>query len=490
MFKKILIANRGEIACRVIQACRELDIASVAIFSEPDKDSRHVSLATEAWKLEGQPTRVYLDAEQILDIAKRAGADAVHPGYGFLSENSSFARDCDAAGIKFIGPSAEVIERMGSKVESRRAMSDAEVPVVPGTTDPVSDPEEVKRLAAQFGYPVAIKASAGGGGRGLRVVRKDEDVDNALSGAIREGSSYFGSGEVYVEKYLDRPRHIEVQVLGDEHGNLLHLFERDCSTQRRHQKLIEESPAPNLNPSVREKLLESAVKGAKALNYTSAGTMEFLVDGDNFYFLEMNTRVQVEHPVTEMTTGIDIVKEQIRVAAGAKLTVKQEDIQQRGHAIEFRINAENPDKHFMPNPGTVVAYSEPHSPSVRVDSACYSGCAVLPLYDSLIAKLVVWGQDRDEAISRGRLALRDFKIDGVSTTMPFHLAMLDDETFIKGENYTSYVETQFMKGWTDLKDKYSAKNSDQSSDTAGEASTNGKGHSAPTRGIRRRMRSR
>ena len=381
----------------------------------------------------------------------------MHPGYGFLSENTDFAKACIEKGIKFIGPKPDVILKMGSKVESRRVMKDAGVPVVPGTTDPVTDPEEVKKLGTKYGYPLAIKASAGGGGRGLRVVRKDEDVENALSGAQREGATYFGSAEVYVEKYLDKPRHIEVQVLGDEHGNVVHLYERDCSSQRRHQKLVEETPAANLDAKLKERLLEAAVKGTKALNYTSAGTLEFMVAQDEFFFLEMNTRVQVEHPITEMTTGVDIVKEQISIAYGNPLSFKQSDVSQRGHAIECRINAEDVNKNFMPNPGELTVYKEPSLPWVRIDSACYPGYKVVPFYDSLLAKLVVWGRTRAEAVARTRLALRDFKIEGVSTTIPFHLAMMDDPTFEAGEVHTSYVEGEMMKNWKQLQEKYSGK---------------------------------
>ena len=445
MFEKILVANRGEIAVRVIRACQEMGVTSVAIYSEADKLSRHVQIADEAWVLEGQPGKVYLDSAQIIDLAKRAGAQAVHPGYGFLAENPEFARACKEAGLVFIGPEPDVIFKMGSKIESRRIMEKAGVPVVPGTTDPVTDPEIVKQLGTKYGYPIAIKASAGGGGRGLRVVRKEEEVESALAGAQREGSSYFGNGEVYVEKYLERPRHIEVQILADSHGNVIHLFERDCSAQRRHQKLTEESPAANLSPELRKRLLDSAVKGAKAIGYTSAGTVECLVSGNDFFFLEMNTRVQVEHPVTEFITGVDIVKEQIRVAAGEKLSVKQEDVSARGHAIECRINAEDPFKNFMPSPGTITVYKEPSLPWVRVDSACYPGYQILPFYDSLLAKLVCWGRTREEAMARTRLALREFQIEGVATTIPFHLALLEDETFKKGDIYTGFVENEFKK---------------------------------------------
>lgn len=460
--KKVLIANRSEIAVRVIQACRELDIKTVAIFSEPDRDSRHVQMADETWQLVGQPARVYLDAEQILDIAKKCGADAVHPGYGFLSENTDFAKKCAESGIKFIGPSPEVIHRMGSKIESRRVMEQAGVPVVPGTTDPVTTAEEVKALAEKYGYPIAIKASAGGGGRGLRVVRKAEDVEQALAGAQREGASYFGSGEVYVEKYLDRPRHIEVQILADEHGKIVHLFERDCSSQRRHQKLLEETPAPRLEPKLRARLVEAAVRGATALGYTSAGTVECMVSGNEFYFLEVNTRIQVEHPITEATTGIDIVKEQILLAGGQKMSFSQEDVVQHGHAIECRINAEDPAKNFMPSPGTLSRFELPHHPWVRVDTACYPGYTVLPFYDSLLAKLVVWGRNREEAIQRTRTALKNFKIEGVATTIPFHLAILDDPNFQAGEVYTTYVEQDFMK-------RFNASNNATANTAAGEA---------------------
>lgn len=451
MFKKILIANRGEIAVRVIQSCRQLGITPVAIFSEPDKDSRHVQLAGEHWRLEGPPNKVYLDAAQIINIAKRAGVDAVHPGYGFLAENAEFAQACLDAGIKFIGPKPDVIRSMGSKVEARRVMEKAKVPVVPGTIDPVTELAKVKELGTKYGYPIAIKASAGGGGRGLRVVRREEDAESALSGAQREGASYFGNGEVYVEKYLDLPRHIEVQVIGDEHGNVCHLFERDCSSQRRHQKLLEETPAANLDPKLKAELLEAAVRGTKALGYTSAGTLEFMVAGDHFYFLEVNTRIQVEHPITEMTTGIDIVKEQIMVAQGEKLSFAQNEVSQHGHSIEFRINAEDPYKNFMPNPGTITRYVEPQLPWVRSDSACYAGYQVLPFYDSLLAKLVVWGRTREEAISRGKVALTELKIEGIPTTTPFHLALLDDPLFLSGKLDTTYIERDLLKRFAQTK---------------------------------------
>ncbi len=442
MFKKIVIANRGEIGVRIIRACHELGIKAVSLFSEPDRLSRHVALADESWLLEGEPGKVYLDIKQIIELACRSGAEAIHPGYGFLAENAEFAAGVAEAGLTFIGPEPEVIKKMGNKVESRRLMEAAGVPVVPGTTDPVCDIEEVKKLCQKYGYPIAIKASAGGGGRGLRVVTKEQELEQALAGAQREGSSYFGNAEVYLEKYLERPRHIEVQVLGDHHGNVVHLTERDCSSQRRHQKLLEETPAYKLKPEVRERLLDAAVKAARSIGYTSAGTVEGLVAGDDYYFLEMNTRVQVEHPITEMTTGIDIVKEQIRIAAGEPLSFTQEEVSPRGHSIECRINAEDPFKNFMPSPGVVHTYIEPSLPWVRVDSACYPGYKILPFYDSLLAKLVVWGRTRDEAIVRTRLALQQFKIEGVATTIPFHLQLLDDNAFIQGEIYTTYVEKE------------------------------------------------
>ncbi len=445
MFKKILIANRGEIAVRIARACQELGVRVVALFSEPDQSARHVEIADEAWRLEGQPARVYLDIQQIVELARRAGAEAVHPGYGFLAENADFAQAVLDAGLTFIGPRPDVIRQMGSKIQSRRLMEAAGVPVVPGTIHPVSDVGTVQELGTRYGYPIAVKAAAGGGGRGLRVVRAADEVDQALAGAQREGASYFGNSEVYVEKYLDRPRHVEVQILADHHGNVVHLFERDCSSQRRHQKLLEESPAPGLDPDLRRRLLEAAVKGAASIGYTSAGTIECLVEGNDFYFLEANTRVQVEHPITEFTTGIDIVKEQILIAAGEPLSFSQDQVVQRGHAIECRVNAEDPFKNFLPGPGTITSYREPQMPWVRVDSACYSGYQVLPFYDSLLAKLVVWGRTREEAITRTRLALQQFEIAGVPTTIPFHLMMLDQPAFHRAEIYTTFVERE-MKG--------------------------------------------
>lgn len=440
MFKKILIANRGEIAVRILKAAKELGIKVVAVASEPDRQALHVRLADEVYILSGEPTKVYLDGAQIIEVAKRAGAEAIHPGYGFLAENADFARQCADAGITFIGPQPDVIAAMGSKVEARRLMSKAGVPVVPGTVDPVTEVSAVQELGAKFGYPIAIKAAAGGGGRGLRVVRSHEEVEKALAGAQREGQTYFGSGEVYVEKYLERPHHVEVQIIGDNEGNVVHLFERDCSAQRRHQKLTEEAPAPKLSSTVRAKLLDAACKAASALKYRSAGTIECLVWGEEFYFLEVNTRVQVEHPITEMITGIDIVKEQIRIASGLPLSFKQSDVVPRGVAIECRINAEDPFKNFMPQPGKVAKFTLPNLPWVRVDTACYDGYEILPYYDSLIAKLVVWGRDRAEAIARTQVALKNLVIEGVSTTIPFHVWLLQQEAFKEGDVDTTWVE--------------------------------------------------
>lgn len=451
MFKKILIANRGEIAVRVIRAARELGISVVAICSEPDRDAMHVQLADEVYLLSGPPAKVYLDGAQIIDLAKRAHADAIHPGYGFLAENADFAKDCVDAGIVFIGPKREVIAGMGSKVEARRVMQKAGVPVVPGTTDPVTDPAVVKELAGKYGYPIAIKASAGGGGRGMKVVRQESEVEQALASAQREGQSYFGSSEVYVEKYLDTPHHVEIQIIGDNQGDVVHLFERDCSSQRRHQKLLEETPSTVVNDDLRARIVDAGVRAAKALGYSSAGTIECLVSGNDFYFLEVNTRIQVEHPITEMVTGIDLVKEQILVASGKPLSFTQKDVKTQGHAIECRINAEDPLKNFMPSPGTIKKYLAPQMPWVRVDSACYTGYQVLPFYDSLLAKLIVWGRTREEAIARTKIALSSYVIEGVPTTIPFHLWLLDQKDFVAGKVDTNWVEKHFQEFVADYK---------------------------------------
>jgi acetyl-CoA/propionyl-CoA carboxylase biotin carboxyl carrier protein len=444
MFKKVLIANRSEIAVRVINACRELAVTPVAIYSHVDRLARHVQLTDENYLLEGDPASVYLDINQIISLAKRSGAEAIHPGYGFLSENANFARACSENGISFIGPEANVIAKLGSKVEFRKSMQEAGVPVVPGTIDPVADTVAVLELAKKWGYPVAIKASAGGGGRGFRLARSDDEVEAALAAAQREGQSYFGNKEVYLEKYLADPRHIEVQILADSFGNVAHLGERDCSVQRRHQKLLEETPSPILTSAARKQAIAAAVQAATAVGYTSAGTFEGLISEGKYYLLEVNTRVQVEHPISEMVTGVDIVKEQIRIAAGERLSFKQDEVEFRGHAIECRINAEDPSRNFLPSPGTIVKYAEPRLPWVRVDSACYQGYKVQPFYDSLLAKLVVWGRTREEAIARTHLALENYLIEGVATTIPFHTYLLKDKRFLSGNLFTDSVEGQIL----------------------------------------------
>lgn len=439
MFKKVLIANRGEIAVRVIRACQELDIKTVAIHSEVDSESLHVEMADESYEI-GSP-KSYLNQELILEVAKQAQADAIHPGYGFLSENAEFARRCSEQGIAFIGPSPEAIKAMGDKAVARDTMIKAGVPVVPGSEGPIGGTKDALKIANKIGYPVLIKAAAGGGGRGMRVAESKKDIIEAVRSAQSEALSFFGSSEVYIEKYLDDCRHIEYQVMADGHGNVIHLGERDCSVQRRNQKLIEEAPATVLSEEQRRKMGEVAVSAARAVNYVGAGTVEFLftVEG-NFYFMEMNTRVQVEHPVTEMTTGIDIIKEQIRVAAGEPLDFKQEDVVIRGHAIECRINAEDPEINFMPCPGQVVFYRPPSGFGVRVDSAVYPGYHISPYYDSMIGKLIVWGRTRQEAIARMRRSLKEFIIEGVTTTIPFHLLVLEHEQFLKGDVYTNFIK--------------------------------------------------
>jgi acetyl-CoA/propionyl-CoA carboxylase biotin carboxyl carrier protein len=440
VFRKILIANRGEIALRVIRACRELGIASVAVYSDADRNAVHVAAADEAYRIGPAPaTQSYLDADKLLETAEAAGCDAVHPGYGFLAENATFARRCARAGLTFIGPSPEGIDRMGNKIAARAAAHAAGVPVVPGTIEPVSGADAVRDWAVHVGYPIAIKAAAGGGGKGLKIARTPDEVDAAVSIAAKEAAAYFNDGTLYVERYLERPKHVEVQVLGDKHGHVVHLGERDCSMQRRHQKLVEETPARIL-PTVRARLLAAAVKLCDAIGYDSAGTIECLVEGDEFYFLEMNTRIQVEHTVTEMTYGFDLVKAQIRIAAGEPLWVTQSQLSARGHAIEVRVNAESPAVDFRPCAGTLSRYVEPAGPGVRVDAAAFAGWTIPQEYDSLLAKLVVWGQDRDEARARLRRALAEFRIEGIDTTIPFFRLLLDDEEFRRGDYATPTVE--------------------------------------------------
>src|SRR5215211_5292555 len=422
MFDKVLIANRGEIAIRVMRTLEELGIASVAVYSEPDREAPHVRRADEAYLLgPGPATESYLVVEKILDVAKRSGAQAIHPGYGFLAENAAFARACDDAGIVFVGPPPAAIEAMGSKTRAREIMRDAGVPIVPGTTDPVESVEKARRVIDEMvGYPVAVKAAGGGGGKGFRVAESEDELEKAFEGAAREGEKFFSDATVYLERYLPDPRHVEVQVLADGHGNVIHLFERDCSVQRRHQKLIEESPAPLVDDELRERIGRIATEAAVAVGYRSAGTVEGLQVGDDYFFLEMNTRVQVEHCVTEMVTGIDIVREQVLIAAGEKLSIAQEDVELRGHAIECRINAEAAHKNFAPAPGKITSYVEPAGPGVRVDSGVRAGSEITPLYDPMVAKLIAWDTDRERATARMLRALAEYEVGGVTTLIPFH----------------------------------------------------------------------
>ncbi|HEY0738604.1 MAG TPA: acetyl-CoA carboxylase biotin carboxylase subunit [Herpetosiphonaceae bacterium] len=433
MFSTVLVANRGEIALRVMRACKELGLRTVAVYSEADRDALHVRYADDAYLIGPPPaTESYLQIETIIDVARRSGAGAVHPGYGFLAENAGFARACRDAGLVFIGPTPEAMERMGGKVPARNEAIAADVPVVPGTTAQVESADEVQRLAESFGYPIAIKASAGGGGRGLKVVTQPGEVQAAFESAKREAAAYFKNDEVYVEKYITDPRHIEIQILGDTHGNVLYLGERDCSIQRRHQKLVEESPSPAITPEIRSAMGTAAVRLAQRVGYTGAGTLEFLFEDGKFYFLEMNTRIQVEHTVTEQITGIDLVKWQILVAQGERLPWSQDQVQLRGHAIECRINAEDPTDAFRPSLGTLTEYAEPHGFGVRVDSGYAQGLTIPQFYDSLVAKLITWGQDRTEAIARMRRALADFKIGGARTTIPFHQLVMQHPAFESG----------------------------------------------------------
>ncbi|HHY25482.1 MAG TPA: acetyl-CoA carboxylase biotin carboxylase subunit [Desulfitobacterium dehalogenans] len=446
MFKKILIANRGEIALRIIRACREMDIETVAVFSEADRDALHVREADQAICIGPHPSaRSYLNIPNIISAAELTDVDAIHPGYGFLSENARFAEICESCGITFIGPSPKAIETMGDKATARKTMIEAGVPVVPGSKEVLTDVESASVLAKEIGYPVMIKASAGGGGKGMRIAQNPKELAKSIQAAQSEAQAAFGNSEIYLEKYVEEPRHIEFQILADKHGNVIHLGERDCSLQRRNQKLLEEAPSSALTPELRQAMGEAAVKAAKAANYSSAGTIEFLLDKHgNYYFIEMNTRIQVEHPVTELITGIDLLKAQIRVAAGETLGIKQEDVQIRGWAMECRINAENSEKNFMPSPGTIEFYHPPGGPGVRVDSAAYQGYTIPPYYDSMVGKLIVWGADREEAIQRMKRALEEFYIEGVHTTIPFHLKVLDNAFFRRGEVYTNFIQRRIL----------------------------------------------
>jgi acetyl-CoA carboxylase biotin carboxylase subunit len=446
MFKKILIANRGEIALRVIRACRELGVQTVAVYSEADRESLHVRFADDDVCIGPAPARdSYLRIPRIIAAAEIAGADAIHPGYGFLAENAEFAETCAASNITFIGPTAEQIRVMGDKAAARKAMSDVGVPIVPGSPGPVEDVDEALEFARGIGFPVIIKAAAGGGGKGMRVAKDADDFARSFQLARSEALSAFGNGDVYVEKYLQKPRHIEFQILGDKFGNVIHLGERDCSVQRRHQKLVEEAPSPAMTPALRLSMGGDAVRGAKAIDYVGAGTIEMLLNEDGgYYFMEMNTRIQVEHPVTEMLTGVDLVKEQIRVAAGEKLSVREMP-PLRGHVIECRVNAEDPARNFQPSPGRIDVFHPPGGPGVRLDTHVYTGYTVPPYYDSLLAKLICQGRDREEALKRMQIALDSFIIEGVTTTVPFLSRLMQNPRFQAGE-----VDTKFLERETEL----------------------------------------
>lgn len=445
MFQKILIANRGEIAVRIIRACREMGIRSVAVYSEADREALHTQLADEAVCIgTAAASDSYLNMERILSATIASGAEAIHPGFGFLSENSKFVEMCQKCNITFIGPPAEVINCMGNKSEARKTMMEANVPVVPGTKEPVYTAEEAKKLAAEIGYPVMIKASSGGGGKGMRISRSEEDFDANFQNAQRESINGFGDDTMYLERYVEKPRHVEVQIIADKFGNVVQLGERDCSIQRRHQKLIEESPSIAIDDALRKKMGDTAKRAALAAKYESAGTIEFLLDKDkNFYFMEMNTRIQVEHPVTEMVTGIDLIKEQILIAAGRELSVKQEDIQVTGHAIECRINAEDPKRNFMPCPGKITDVHFPGGNGVRIDTAVYYGYTIPPYYDSMIAKIIVHDKDRESALNKMRSALGEVIVDGIETNIDFQYEILNNEDFQQGNITTHFIEEHF-----------------------------------------------
>jgi len=460
VFSKILIANRGEIAIRVIRACEELGVATVAVYSELDRDAMHVKRADEAYLLgPGPAAESYLNVGKLLEVIRASGAEAVHPGYGFLAENAGFARALEEAGVSFIGPPADAIDAMGSKTRARELMAAAGVPIVPGTTEPVADVEQARKVIAEtIGYPVAVKAAGGGGGKGFRVALEESKLEDAFEGAAREGEKFFSDPTVYLERYLPDPRHVEVQVLADGHGSVVHLGERDCSIQRRHQKLIEEAPAPLVGDELRERIGRIATEAARAVDYRGAGTVEGLLakhegaGADEYFFLEMNTRVQVEHCVTEMATGIDIVKEQIRIAAGEPLSFAQDDVVLRGHAIECRINAEDAAKNFAPSPGTIGAYREPTGPGVRVDSGVGPGSQITPMYDPMVAKLIVWDVDREQATRRMLRALGEYEIEGLTTLIPFHRALLSTEQWARAETCRDLTEDKkWLKGLAEPK---------------------------------------
>ena len=444
---KILIANRGEIAVRIIRACREMNIKTVAIYSEADKDALHTRLADEAICIGPAPSnKSYLNIKNIIEAANITGADSIHPGFGFLSENTNFAKICEESHIKFIGPKSQVIDLLGNKSNAKEMMKKAGVPVIPGSDGSINNFEEAKKVSKEIGYPIILKAAAGGGGKGIRIVEKEEDLENSLNIVRKEAKQAFNNDDIYIEKYIEHPRHVEVQVLADEYGNIVHLGERDCSIQRRHQKVLEETPSTAVDDKIRNKMGEAAIKAAKIAKYTSCGTVEFLLDSDkNFYFMEMNTRIQVEHPITEMRTGIDIVKEQIRIAGGEKLKFKQKDITFRGHAIECRINAENPKKNFMPCPGTITGINLPGGNGIRIDTAIYEGYTIPPNYDSMIAKIIAYGYNRNEAISKMKRALEELVIDGVDTNRDFLFDIIKNPNFIRGNFDTSFIDKEIFK---------------------------------------------
>lgn len=444
---KILIANRGEIAVRIIRACKEMNIKTVAVYSEIDKDAMHTRLADEAICIgPANSSKSYLNFKNIIEAANITGADSIHPGFGFLSENSQFAKICEESNIKFIGPSYKVIELMGNKSNAKELMKSAGVPVVPGSNGSIKGIKDAINIAKKIGYPVMLKAAAGGGGKGIRIANNEEELEKSYNLVKQEAKLSFNDDEIYIEKFIKNPRHVEIQVLADEHGNVIHLGERDCTVQRKHQKVIEETPSTAIDERLRNKMGEAAIKAVKVSGYTSCGTVEFLVDSDkNFYFMEMNTRIQVEHPITEERTGIDIVKEQIKIAAGEKLKIKQKDIEFKGCSIECRINAENPSKNFMPCPGTITGLNLPGGNGIRVDTAIYEGYTIPPTYDSMIAKIIVHGVTRNEAISKMKRALEETVIEGVDTNIDFLFTIIKNHNFIRGEFDTSFIENEILK---------------------------------------------
>lgn len=445
MFEKVLIANREEIAVRIIQACTDLGIDAVAVYSDTDEDAKHVRMADEAYHVGGSKAQdSYLDQDALLEAAREADVDAIHPGYGFLAENESFAAAVEDSEFVWVGPPSEIMADFGEKTRSRTIMAEADVPIVPGTTDPVTDPADVEAFAEEHGYPVAVKADGGGGGRGLKVVHEPDEIESKYQEAVREGEAYFDNPNVYLEKFLEDPRHIEVQVIADEHGAVRHLGERDCSIQRRQQKLVEESPSPVLDDETRAEICEAARRGVAEAGYVNAGTVEFLYENGDFYFLEVNARIQVEHPVTEALTGIDLVTWQLRVAAGEELAFTQEEIEPRGAAMEFRLNAEDPDNDFIPIPGTLSTYEPPRGIGVRVDDGVDEGDAIAPFYDSMFGKVIVSGTDREEVIARAKRALDETQVEGIPTTIPFHRRLLEDEGFLANEHTTKYVDRELV----------------------------------------------